>query len=108
MKTLLLTLVVVTIVCLDLAYTRKCYKTHPYKSEPWASGENLCYTKTWCDFRCSQLGKAVELGCAATCPTTKPYEEVTCCSTDDCNRFPNWERPRPRPRGLLSSIIDHP
>nr|CAA10359.1 alpha-bungarotoxin deletion precursor [Bungarus multicinctus] len=59
MKTLLLSLVVVTIVCLDLGSSR---------------------------------GKVVELGCAATCPSKKPYEEVTCCSTDKCNPHPK-QRP---------------
>uniref|UniRef100_R4FJX3 3FTx-Hem-11 n=1 Tax=Hemiaspis signata TaxID=355698 RepID=R4FJX3_9SAUR len=107
MKTLLLTLVVVTIVCLDLGDSLSCYKTPHVKSEPCAVGENQCYTKTWCDTFCSSRGKVVELGCAATCPVPESYEEVTCCSTDICNKFPVQSKPYPRP-GLLSSIMDHP
>nr|B2BRQ6.1 RecName: Full=Alpha-elapitoxin-Al2a; Short=Alpha-EPTX-Al2a; AltName: Full=Putative long neurotoxin; Flags: Precursor [Austrelaps labialis]ABX58152.1 putative long neurotoxin [Austrelaps labialis] len=107
MKTLLLTLVVVTIVCLDLGDSLRCYMG-PKTPRTCPPGENLCFTKTWCDPRCSLLGKLVKLGCAATCPIPKSYEDVTCCSTDNCNRFPKWERSRPRPRGLLSSIMDHP
>nr|ABX58165.1 truncated putative long neurotoxin [Austrelaps labialis] len=45
MKTLLLTLVVVTIVCLDLGNSFSCYKTPHVKSEPCAPGQNLCYTR---------------------------------------------------------------
>nr|ABX58167.1 putative long neurotoxin [Austrelaps labialis] len=88
MKTLLLTLVVVTIVCLDLGNSFSCYKTPGVKSEPCAPGENLCYTKTWCDAFCGDRGKRVEMGCAATCPTVKPGVDITCCSTDNCNPFP--------------------
>nr|C5ILC5.1 RecName: Full=Alpha-elapitoxin-Oh2a; Short=Alpha-EPTX-Oh2a; AltName: Full=Long chain neurotoxin; Flags: Precursor [Ophiophagus hannah]ACR55626.1 long chain neurotoxin precursor [Ophiophagus hannah] len=89
MKTLLLTLVVVTIVCLDLGYTLLCYKTpSPINAETCPPGENLCYTKMWCDAWCSSRGKVIELGCAATCPSKKPYEEVDCCSTDNCNPHP--------------------
>nr|BAN66265.1 three-finger toxin [Pseudechis rossignolii] len=88
MKTLLLTLVVVTIVCLDLGYTRTCLKTPEVKSEPCPPGQNLCYTKSWCDRFCSSRGKVIELGCAATCPTVKPGVDITCCSTDDCNTHP--------------------
>uniref|UniRef100_R4G7H1 3FTx-Ech-35 n=1 Tax=Echiopsis curta TaxID=529692 RepID=R4G7H1_9SAUR len=106
MKTLLLTLVVVTIVCLDLGNSMSCYKTPGVKSEPCPPGQNLCYTKTWCDAWCTSRGKVVELGCAATCPIPKSYEDIKCCSTDNCNTFPL--RPRSRPRGLLSSIMDHP
>nr|AHZ08823.1 long neurotoxin [Micropechis ikaheca] len=104
MKTLLLTLVVVTIVCLDLGYTRICLSTPDVKSKTCPPGENLCYTKTWCDAFCGSRGKVVELGCAATCPIPKHYEDVICCSTDNCNPFPTQRRPRV----LLSSIMDHP
>uniref|UniRef100_R4G2E4 3FTx-Bra-17 n=1 Tax=Brachyurophis roperi TaxID=1295043 RepID=R4G2E4_9SAUR len=100
MKTLLLTLVVVTIVCLDLGYTMTCYKTAPVRSEPCPPGEDLCYTKAWCDFRCGTHGKILELGCAATCPIPKHYEDVKCCSTDNCNPFPKPTGVRPgRPGG---------
>uniref|UniRef100_R4G2Q9 3FTx-Bra-6 n=1 Tax=Brachyurophis roperi TaxID=1295043 RepID=R4G2Q9_9SAUR len=102
MKTLLLTLVVVTIVCLDLGDSLICFEGYkaPKTCPP---GQNLCYTKTLCGFRCASRGPRVELGCAATCPIPKPREEVTCCSTDNCNPFPKWN-----PWGLLSSIMDHP
>nr|P60616.1 RecName: Full=Alpha-bungarotoxin isoform V31; Short=Alpha-BTX V31; Short=Alpha-Bgt(V31); Short=BGTX V31; AltName: Full=Long neurotoxin 1; Flags: Precursor [Bungarus multicinctus]CAB51841.1 alpha-bungarotoxin (V31) [Bungarus multicinctus]CAB51843.1 alpha-bungarotoxin (V31) [Bungarus multicinctus] len=94
MKTLLLTLVVVTIVCLDLGYTIVCHTTatSPISAVTCPPGENLCYRKMWCDVFCSSRGKVVELGCAATCPSKKPYEEVTCCSTDKCNPHPK-QRP---------------
>uniref|UniRef100_R4G2H8 3FTx-Hem-6 n=1 Tax=Hemiaspis signata TaxID=355698 RepID=R4G2H8_9SAUR len=88
MKTLLLTLVVVTIVCLDLGNSFSCYKTPDVKSEACAAGENQCYTKTWCGSMCSIRGSLIELGCAATCPTAKPGVTVKCCSTDNCNPHP--------------------
>uniref|UniRef100_R4FIT5 3FTx-Pse-89 n=1 Tax=Pseudonaja modesta TaxID=340912 RepID=R4FIT5_9SAUR len=90
MKTLLLTLVVVTIVCLDLGYTRTCYKTPaPVRPGPCPPGQEICYTKTWCDEWCGIRGKVIELGCAATCPTPeKTSIQVTCCSTDRCNPHP--------------------
>nr|WVG99523.1 long-chain [Pseudonaja textilis] len=103
MKTQLLTLVVVTIVCLDLGYTRTCFITPDVKSKPCPPGQEVCYTKTWCDGFCGIRGKRVDLGCAATCPTPKKTGiDIICCSTDDCNTFPL------RPRGRLSSIKDHP
>uniref|UniRef100_R4FI75 3FTx-Aca-53 n=1 Tax=Acanthophis wellsi TaxID=239747 RepID=R4FI75_9SAUR len=88
MKTLLLTLVVVTIVCLDLGYTKTCFKTPYVKSEPCPPGQDLCYTKTWCDAFCSIRGKVIELGCAATCPPAEPKKDIKCCSTDNCNTHP--------------------
>uniref|UniRef100_R4G321 3FTx-Pse-99 n=1 Tax=Pseudonaja modesta TaxID=340912 RepID=R4G321_9SAUR len=99
MKTLLLTLVVVTIVCLDLGYTRTCFKTPaPVRSEPCPPGEDLCFTRTWRDAHSGNRGPRVDLGCAATCPTTDKTEiRISCCSEDDCNTFPKWERPKPRP-----------
>nr|A8S6B0.1 RecName: Full=Alpha-elapitoxin-As2a; Short=Alpha-EPTX-As2a; AltName: Full=Long neurotoxin 2; Short=LNTX-2; Flags: Precursor [Austrelaps superbus]ABW24176.1 LNTX-2 precursor [Austrelaps superbus] len=87
MKTLLLTLVVVTIVCLDLGDGLICY-VDSKTSRTCPPGENVCFTETWCDARCSLLGKRVDLGCAATCPTAKPGVDITCCSTDKCNPFP--------------------
>uniref|UniRef100_R4G2H7 3FTx-Hem-14 n=1 Tax=Hemiaspis signata TaxID=355698 RepID=R4G2H7_9SAUR len=105
MKTLLLTLVVVTIVCLDLGDSLKCYLSSTH-SKDCAVGEDLCYTETWCDAWCGVRGQRVELGCAATCPTAKPRVTVKCCSTDNCNTFP--VQSKPNPRGLLSSIMDHP
>nr|A6MFK5.1 RecName: Full=Long neurotoxin LNTX-2; Flags: Precursor [Demansia vestigiata]ABK63545.1 LNTX-2 precursor [Demansia vestigiata] len=88
MKTLLLTLVVVTIVCLDFGYARTCLKTPEVKSEPCPPGQEVCYTKAWRDRMCSFRGKVIELGCAATCPRQEPGKEITCCSTDDCNTHP--------------------
>nr|A8HDK6.1 RecName: Full=Long neurotoxin 1; Short=LNTX-1; Flags: Precursor [Pseudonaja textilis]ABK63540.1 LNTX-1 precursor [Pseudonaja textilis] len=84
MKTLLLTLVVVTIVCLDLGDSLICYLDFsvPHTCAP---GEKLCYTRTWNDGR----GTRIERGCAATCPIPKkPEIHVTCCSTDRCNPHP--------------------
>nr|Q8UW29.1 RecName: Full=Long neurotoxin 1; Flags: Precursor [Hydrophis hardwickii]AAL54892.1 long neurotoxin isoform [Hydrophis hardwickii] len=90
MKILLLTLVVVTIVCLDLAYTRTCFRT-PYKPETCPPGQNLCYKKSWCDAFCSSRGKVIELGCTAKCPTVKDGKDITCCATDNCNTVANWK-----------------
>nr|A8HDK7.1 RecName: Full=Long neurotoxin 1; Short=LNTX-1; Flags: Precursor [Oxyuranus microlepidotus]ABK63541.1 LNTX-1 precursor [Oxyuranus microlepidotus] len=91
MKTLLLTLVVVTIVCLDLGYTRRCFITPDVRSERCPPGQEVCYTKTWCDGFCGSRGKRVDLGCAATCPTPKKKDiKIICCSKDNCNTFPKW------------------
>nr|QSI83948.1 three-finger toxin [Calliophis bivirgatus] len=75
MKTLLLTLVVVTILCLDLGYTLICYNT-PIKwiSKTCAPEEKVCY-----------FGSVMQMflirGCAEKCP--KGYG---CCRTDYCNK----------------------
>nr|QSI83943.1 three-finger toxin [Calliophis bivirgatus]QSI83944.1 three-finger toxin [Calliophis bivirgatus] len=77
MKTLLLTLVVVTILCLDLGYTLECYDT-PFKWHTMTcpKGQNLCFSYfTW-------KGILVR-GCAATCPVG--YSNTHCCDTDRCN-----------------------
>nr|Q2VBP8.1 RecName: Full=Long neurotoxin LNTX1; Flags: Precursor [Ophiophagus hannah]ABB83621.1 long chain neurotoxin precursor [Ophiophagus hannah] len=93
MKILLLTLVVVTIMCLDLGYTTKCYKTgERIISETCPPGQDLCYMKTWCDVFCGSRGRVIELGCTATCPTVKPHEQITCCSTDNCNPHPKMKQ----------------
>uniref|UniRef100_R4FIY3 3FTx-Sut-134 n=1 Tax=Suta fasciata TaxID=529716 RepID=R4FIY3_9SAUR len=84
MKTLLLTLVVVTIVCLDLGDSLICY-LGPNNPQTCPPGEKLCFTKAWCDAWCGIRGKRMEFGCAATCPTGKPGVDITCCSTDKCN-----------------------
>uniref|UniRef100_R4FK75 3FTx-Pse-110 n=1 Tax=Pseudonaja modesta TaxID=340912 RepID=R4FK75_9SAUR len=88
MKTLLLTLVVVTIMCLDLGYTRTCLTTPGFLSKPCPSGQEVCYTKAWCNEWCPDRGKQVEMGCAAICPSVKPKEDITCCSEDNCNPRP--------------------
>nr|QSI83965.1 three-finger toxin [Calliophis bivirgatus] len=78
MKTLLLTFVVVTILCLDLGYTIKCYKTPlPHFAKTCPEGKNQCYQKSY------QIGKFkyVSKGCAVKCP--KGYK---CCKTDYCNK----------------------
>uniref|UniRef100_R4G2W2 3FTx-Fur-27 n=1 Tax=Furina ornata TaxID=529697 RepID=R4G2W2_9SAUR len=95
MKTLLLTLVVVTIVCLDLGDSLICYFGYNY-SQTCPDGHQ-CFTKTWCDAWCSIRGPRVEMGCEATCPIVKPGIKMFCCSTDKCNPFPKWERPTRRP-----------
>nr|A8HDJ4.1 RecName: Full=Short neurotoxin 1; Short=SNTX-1; Flags: Precursor [Pseudechis porphyriacus]ABK63528.1 SNTX-1 precursor [Pseudechis porphyriacus] len=82
MKTLLLTLVVVTIVCLDLGYTMTCcnqQSSQPKTTTTCAGGESSCYKKTWSDHR----GSRTERGCG--CPHVKPGIKLTCCETDECN-----------------------
>uniref|UniRef100_R4G2H6 3FTx-Hem-16 n=1 Tax=Hemiaspis signata TaxID=355698 RepID=R4G2H6_9SAUR len=80
MKTLLLTLVVVTIVCLDLGYTMTC--CNQQSSQPKTTKtceESTCYKKTWRDHR----GTIIERGCG--CPKVKPGIQLECCRTDECN-----------------------
>ncbi|XP_026542766.1 short neurotoxin 1 [Notechis scutatus] len=80
MKTLLLTLVVVTIVCLDLGYTMTC--CNQQSSQPKTTttcAESSCYKKTWRDHR----GTITERGCG--CPNVKPGVQINCCKTDECN-----------------------
>nr|P10455.2 RecName: Full=Short neurotoxin C; Flags: Precursor [Laticauda colubrina]BAA75767.1 short chain neurotoxin [Laticauda colubrina] len=82
MKTLLLTLVVVTMVCLDLAYTRRCYNqqsSQPKTTKSCPPGENSCYNKQWRDHR----GSITERGCG--CPKVKPGIKLRCCESEDCN-----------------------
>nr|QSI83949.1 three-finger toxin [Calliophis bivirgatus] len=80
MKTLLLTLVVVTILCLDLGYTLICYNT-PLKdiSKTCAEGENLCYYG-----RKDAIWNMYYIrGCTDKCPKGKA---VKCCETNKCNK----------------------
>nr|BAA75768.1 short chain neurotoxin [Laticauda colubrina]BAA75769.1 short chain neurotoxin [Laticauda colubrina]BAA75770.1 short chain neurotoxin [Laticauda colubrina]BAA75771.1 short chain neurotoxin [Laticauda colubrina]BAA75772.1 short chain neurotoxin [Laticauda colubrina] len=82
MKTLLLTLVVVTMVCLDLGYTRRCYNqqsSQPKTTKSCPPGENSCYNKQWRDHR----GSITERGCG--CPKVKPGIKLRCCESEDCN-----------------------
>nr|QSI83932.1 three-finger toxin [Calliophis bivirgatus] len=73
MKTLLLTLVVLTIVCVDLGYTRECYQgDDPKTVVKCEKGQNLCYRKT--------LPKQTLRGCATICPPT-----YACCAANRCN-----------------------
>nr|Q9YGX0.1 RecName: Full=Short neurotoxin NCA-04; Flags: Precursor [Laticauda colubrina]BAA75762.1 short chain neurotoxin [Laticauda colubrina] len=82
MKTLLLTLVVVTTVCLDLGYTRRCFNqqsSQPKTTKSCPLGENSCYNKQWRDHR----GSITERGCG--CPKVKPGIKLRCCESEDCN-----------------------
>nr|A6MFK6.1 RecName: Full=Short neurotoxin SNTX-1; Flags: Precursor [Demansia vestigiata]ABK63546.1 SNTX-1 precursor [Demansia vestigiata] len=83
MKTLLLILVVVTIVCLDLVCcSRTCcnqQSSQPKTTTVCPDGEKSCYKKSWRDHR----GTRSERGCG--CPTVKPGVNRECCDTDECN-----------------------
>nr|P0C554.1 RecName: Full=Neurotoxin 3FTx-RK; Flags: Precursor [Bungarus fasciatus] len=86
MKTLLLTLVVVTIVCLELGYTRKCltkYSQDNESSKTCPSGQKLCFKK-WETGKL--LGTKVKRGCVATCPQPKKEWIIQCCAKDKCNK----------------------
>nr|QSI83920.1 three-finger toxin [Calliophis bivirgatus] len=75
MKTLLLTLVVLTIVCVDLGHTRDCYEGDKPKTVVKCKiGENLCFTTILSD-------KTIR-GCAHRCPP-----KSSCCAANRCNRF---------------------
>nr|AKM28629.1 three-finger toxin precursor LB [Micrurus laticollaris] len=77
MKTLLLTLVVVTIVCLDFGYTIICYKKEG--SDPFTTTclSGICYKKiTHGRFN-------PEMGCG--CPESRRGVQVSCCMIDKCN-----------------------
>nr|P0C555.1 RecName: Full=Neurotoxin 3FTx-RI; Flags: Precursor [Bungarus fasciatus] len=83
MKTLLLTLVVLTIVCLDLGHTRICLNqqsSEPQTTETCPNGEDTCYNKTWNTHR----GSRTDRGCG--CPKVKPGINLRCCKTDKCNQ----------------------
>uniref|UniRef100_R4G7L9 3FTx-Ver-130 n=1 Tax=Vermicella annulata TaxID=1295044 RepID=R4G7L9_9SAUR len=81
MKTLLLTLVVVTIVCLDLGYTLKCHITgSPNDYVVCKEHETVCFQKTVSPFRDRML---VLRGCSTPCPEG---DNAMCCSTDMCNK----------------------
>nr|QSI83934.1 three-finger toxin [Calliophis bivirgatus] len=76
MKTLLLTLVVVTIVCLDLGHTRECYQgDNPKTIVTCPKGHHLCYKKTYTN------PKRTIRGCASRCPT-----DYSCCAANKCNK----------------------
>nr|ACS74998.1 3FTx precursor [Micrurus corallinus] len=78
MKTLLLTLVVVTIMCLDLGYTRKCrIGKDGFYSVTCTEKENLCFTM----FSARSPTQIIERGCASSCSS----RYMKCCSTDSCN-----------------------
>nr|Q98961.1 RecName: Full=Cytotoxin 5; AltName: Full=Cardiotoxin 5; Short=CTX5; Flags: Precursor [Naja atra]AAB18385.1 cardiotoxin 5 [Naja atra] len=81
MKTLLLTLVVVTIVCLDLGYTLKCNKLVPLFYKTCPAGKNLCYKM----FMVSNKMVPVKRGCIDVCPKNSALVKYVCCNTDRCN-----------------------
>nr|ADF50019.1 non-conventional three finger toxin isoform 4 [Bungarus flaviceps] len=87
MKTLLLNLVVVTIVCLDFGYTIKCKICQFNTCRPGelkvCSGEEIyCFKESWSTAR----GTRIERGCTATCPKGSVYGNyVLCCTIDECN-----------------------
>nr|ADF50021.1 non-conventional three finger toxin isoform 6 [Bungarus flaviceps] len=86
MKTLLLNLVGVTIVCLDLGYTLTCLicpEKYCQKVHTCRDGEKICFKRF---YEGKRFGKKFPRGCAATCPEAKPHEIVECCSTDKCNK----------------------
>nr|F5CPD7.1 RecName: Full=Three finger toxin MALT0054C; AltName: Full=MALT0054C; Flags: Precursor [Micrurus altirostris]AED89564.1 putative three finger toxin precursor [Micrurus altirostris] len=82
MKTLLLTLVVVTIVCLDFGHTLICYNYWTpldKTTECCGNGVTTCFAKSWNDHR----GRRTDRGCG--CPNVKPGIHLNCCKTDRCN-----------------------
>nr|Q98965.1 RecName: Full=Cytotoxin 6; AltName: Full=Cardiotoxin-6; Short=CTX6; Flags: Precursor [Naja atra]CAA69977.1 cardiotoxin 6 [Naja atra] len=81
MKTLLLTLVVVTIVCLDLGYTLKCNQLIPPFYKTCAAGKNLCYKM----FMVAAQRFPVKRGCIDVCPKSSLLVKYVCCNTDRCN-----------------------
>nr|P15816.1 RecName: Full=Kappa-2-bungarotoxin; AltName: Full=Kappa-neurotoxin CB1; Flags: Precursor [Bungarus multicinctus]CAA35774.1 unnamed protein product [Bungarus multicinctus] len=86
MKTLLLTLVVVTIVCLDLGYTKTCLKTPSSTPQTCPQGQDICFLKVSCEQFCPIRGPVIEQGCAATCPEFRSNDRsLLCCTTDNCN-----------------------
>ncbi|XP_032078231.1 weak neurotoxin WNTX34-like [Thamnophis elegans] len=108
MKTLLLALLVVTVVCLDFGKDAPWNVTNapeqlaePYTNVPMGRisaleeghGTKMSQQPLICSFvffliiiLCvSFKGFLVVKGCAATCPTVKPKETIECCSTDRCN-----------------------
>nr|A7X4S7.1 RecName: Full=Toxin 3FTx-Oxy5; AltName: Full=Three-finger toxin; Short=3FTx; Flags: Precursor [Oxyuranus microlepidotus]ABU68553.1 3FTx-Oxy5 [Oxyuranus microlepidotus] len=78
MKTLLLTLVVMTIVCLDLGYTLTCYM-NPSGTMVCKEHETMCYRLIVWTFQYHVLYLK---GCSSSCPGGN---NCACCSTDLCN-----------------------
>uniref|UniRef100_R4G330 3FTx-Pse-200 n=1 Tax=Pseudonaja modesta TaxID=340912 RepID=R4G330_9SAUR len=79
MKTLLLTLVMVTIMCLDLGYTLKCYKSY-HGTVVCQTHETICYRYV---IPTSHGNANIYKGCSASCPGGIGS---VCCSTDLCNK----------------------
>uniref|UniRef100_A0A0F7YZ34 Three-finger toxin 10b n=1 Tax=Micrurus fulvius TaxID=8637 RepID=A0A0F7YZ34_MICFL len=86
MKTLLLTLVVLTIVCLDLGNTRICDDSSiPFLRTPQLcpKGQDVCYKKTPIVKKFKWLQKK---GCASSCPKNGFIKifKIECCTKDNC------------------------
>nr|ADF50014.1 short-chain three finger toxin isoform 6 [Bungarus flaviceps] len=85
MKSLLLTLVVVTIVCLDFGYTKLCYNhqsTNPKTTELCGHSMYFCYKNSWI----YRGVEKIERGCSLTCPDIKSNGKyIYCCTRDKCN-----------------------
>uniref|UniRef100_R4G332 3FTx-Pse-179 n=1 Tax=Pseudonaja modesta TaxID=340912 RepID=R4G332_9SAUR len=79
MKTLLLTLVMVTIMCLDLGYTLKCYKGY-YDTVVCKPNETICYEY---HISATHGNSILYRGCSTSCPGGM---RSVCCSTDLCNK----------------------
>uniref|UniRef100_R4G7K8 3FTx-Pse-191 n=1 Tax=Pseudonaja modesta TaxID=340912 RepID=R4G7K8_9SAUR len=79
MKTLLLTLVMVTIMCLDLGYTLKCYKGY-HDTVVCKPHQTICY-----EYRIAAThgNSILYRGCSASC---RGGMRSVCCSTDLCNK----------------------
>nr|QSI83981.1 three-finger toxin [Calliophis bivirgatus] len=75
MKTLLLTLVVVTIVCLDLGHTWDCYQgDNPKIVVTCSKSKHLCFKTVFLD------PPRTLRGCTFRCP---PH--ARCCAANKCN-----------------------
>uniref|UniRef100_A0A0F7Z3S7 Three-finger toxin 11a n=1 Tax=Micrurus fulvius TaxID=8637 RepID=A0A0F7Z3S7_MICFL len=87
MKTLLLTLVVVTIVCLDLgntANTLMCDNSNVQSirtPKRCLKNQKLCYKIT---FFTPGYGWTQKKGCIHRCPESTPDKKVQCCATNNC------------------------
>nr|QSI83970.1 three-finger toxin [Calliophis bivirgatus] len=80
MKTLLLTLLVMTIMCLDLGYTLQCYNTPlPFFFQTCPKGKNNCFKFK---LRLASLELFNVKGCIGYCPKKRGF---VCCSTNKCN-----------------------
>ncbi|XP_032078233.1 weak neurotoxin 5-like, partial [Thamnophis elegans] len=91
MKTLLLALLVVTVVCLDFGDTLICYKCKEglcITERKCSNKQNLCFKRRKLF---SPFGLRTRRGCAATCPTRKRNNAIECCSENRCN-------PNPKPK----------
>nr|Q9DEQ3.1 RecName: Full=Neurotoxin homolog NL1; Flags: Precursor [Naja atra]CAC08183.1 unnamed protein product [Naja atra] len=86
MKTLLLTLVVVTMVCMDLGYTTICYNhlsRTPETTEICPDSWYFCYKISLADGNDVRIKR----GCTFTCPELRPTGKyVYCCRRDKCNQ----------------------